>query len=366
MTLGKPAGAETSPALARRIHLAEGFEARAVMVQGKWLTEGGEYPGNPDLITVFPQADGGTTLYINHEIESGGPVGEASITMIQLNAEGQVSQSATVAKGQRNLCSGMVSPWGTVLACEEFPRSGMLQEGFVWEFDPKSKTMSRREALGRFSHESVAFDASGRCYLTEDFQPGHLFRFTPDPPGQLQKGLLEVLDVQGRRWIRIRDPEKANREARDLGGRTALSAPEGIDPWPGGGFAVALTGLPQAPDKFGRIVRLDPDRAALTEVARGDPKTFLHPDNLRFRPGGWLYFCEDRIPESLSAYGPNRVLALNPGKKILKVLATIPEGEPSGLAFHPDGKRCYLNTMQETESLTLEIRGSFDEWEKSY
>ena len=89
----------------------------------------------------------------------------------------------------------------------------------------------------------------------------------------------------------------------------------------------------------------------------------IQPDNLRFRPGGWLYICEDRFSSHLAAHGPNRVLAVNPKGTVIKVLATIPEGEPSGLIFHPDGKRCYLNIMHPTESLTLEISGPFAAWE---
>ena len=365
LAVTEPAAPATSPALAKRIQLADGFDARTIMVQGKRFTEPGVFPGQPDLITVFPQPDGGTVLYISHEIEEAdGAVGHASLSRIALGPDGHVIQSGTVAKGQRNLCSGTVTPWGTVLTCEEYPRSGMMAEGYVWEFDPNMGGITRLDALGRFSHESAAFDQAGRCYLTEDSEPGHLFRFTPNPLGQLHTGILEVLDARNRRWVRIREPQKANREAKDLGASAALPRPEGIHPWPGGGFAVALTGEEGTRDKLGRVVRLNPDRAELTDVIRGDPSTLIQPDNLRFRPGGWMYICEDRFPSYLSAYGPNRVLAATPDGKVIKVLATIPQGEPAGIIFHPDGKRCYLNIQDETESLTLEITGPFADWEK--
>ncbi len=95
----EPVSPATSPALAKRIQLANGFEARAIMVQGKRFTEPGEFPGQPDLITVFPQPDGGTILYISHELGSDGPVGHASLSRIALGPDGRVVQSGTVAHG---------------------------------------------------------------------------------------------------------------------------------------------------------------------------------------------------------------------------------------------------------------------------
>ena len=366
MTLVEPAHAETSAALARRIHLADGFEARVLMVQGKRFTRGGDYPGQPDLITVFPQADGGTTLYISHELSSDGPVGAASLSEVVLDASGKVVESGTVVQERHNLCSGTVTPWGTVLTCEEFPRPNKPQEGYVWEFDPKTKTITRLDALGRFSHESAAFDAAGNCVLTEDeHEGGHLYRFIPKPKGQLKAGILEVLNPLWGRWVKIGDPKKAGQQARSMGGWAELPRPEGIDPWPGGGFAVALTGLLETKHRFGRIVRFHPERGTLTDILRCGPDTIIQPDNLRFRPNGWLYVCEDRYPEHLSAYGPNRVVAVSHDGKKIKVLATASEGEVSGVVFHPDGKRCYINIMHETESLTLEIIGPFATLEAS-
>ena len=283
-----PLQAETSEPLKRRITLADGFEARLIMLQGKRMTQRGDFPGQPDLITVFPQPDGGVVLYIGHELGHNESGGMASLSKVAMDAEGNVVSSGTVASGFRYFCSGAVSPWGTVLIGEEHPRSTKPGEGYIWEFDPRTEEITKRESLGRYSHESIAFDPSGVCYLTEDAVPGHLFRFIPKPRGQLKDGVLEALDVGRRRWVRIQDGFDARREVKELDPSAALPAPEGIDPWPGGGFAVAITGDPEGEgeEDFGRVVKLDPNRGTLTPVVRGGPDTLIQPDNLRFRPGG--------------------------------------------------------------------------------
>ena len=84
--------------------------------------------------------------------------------------------------------------------------------------------------LGRFLHEAGAVDpATGVVYLTEDEGPDGFYRFIPEQPGNLRKGVLQMLRVKGQpkyntivgqtvgevlecNWVTIDDPDPANAE----------------------------------------------------------------------------------------------------------------------------------------------------------
>ena len=52
--------------------------------------------------------------------------------------------------------------------------------------------------MGRFSHEAVAFDpATGDAFLTEDRSDSLFYRFIPNQTGNLSKGKLFALSIEG-------------------------------------------------------------------------------------------------------------------------------------------------------------------------
>jgi len=95
-------------------------------------------------------------------------------------------------KGMLNNCSSGRTPWGTYLTCEETtdnyldPTQPANNYGWVVEIDPYQELAqpTKRTAMGRFSHENVAFmanrDRRVAFYMGDDSTPGCIYKFVPD------------------------------------------------------------------------------------------------------------------------------------------------------------------------------------------
>lgn len=248
-------------------------------------------------------------------------------------------------------CSGGITPWGTILTCEENydyfygetvydengkPSRVLKNSGYGWEqfyshppehygwvveVDPKTGQAQKHIALGRFAHEcATIFETSdGRLvvYTGDDSNDEHLYKFVSDRAKNLKTGTLYVANTEKGEWIslnyadqpllqeKFRDQTEVLvrvREAAKLLGATPLNRPEDIEIDPlTGHVLVALTNNTDKGDYLGQIMKIeegDPNKTstafkASTFLAGGAETGFACPDNMAFDSKGNLWFTSD-------------------------------------------------------------------------
>lgn len=198
-----------------------------------------------------------------------------------------------------------------------------------WVFEVPSIFPSNGEpikAMGRRSHEAAAVDPhTGYVYLTEDADPGGVYRFRPANPSKYATGgQLEMLVVVGRpnanlrgtnplgglgapypvaigaaldiSWVPINDPENliagnTNFKQGGAQGGAQFRRPEGT--WYGDGnvYFVCTDG---GQSGNGQVFALNLRKQELTLIYDAPTADELdNPDNLVVTPNGGLLFCED-------------------------------------------------------------------------
>ena len=278
-----------APTSADDLVLPPGYRYNVVRIYGDEVAPGQPFGYNADFIGYFPidWLEGGQSsydglLWVNHEYTnpmlqygySGGPksveqiaiernsVG-GSIFRVQRQKDGRWSfvadghnrrvtgfttcrltgpavgaaalKGATQVMGSVGNCAGGVTPWGTVLSCEEnvdeygaaVEKGGSgwdesyvaMHQGWVVEVDPYNPehTPVKHTAMGRMRHENVAVRASaGRpvaCYMGDDKQDSCIYKYVtfgvynPDDRAAnlplLEAGKLYAADFSSGKWIRI-------------------------------------------------------------------------------------------------------------------------------------------------------------------
>lgn len=331
---------------------------------------------------------------------------------IEIIAERTI-QDKNIAIGTLGNCAGGVTPWGTVLTCEEnyeafygevtFPDGTRHvtpstydwerinpyppeHYGWVVEVDPKSMTAKKLTALGRFAHEcaTVSQAADGRCavYTGDDKEDECLYKFIAAEPGSLERGMLHVANLEQGRWIpldihvheilkqRFSDQTEVMircREAAHLVGGTPLDRPEDVEIDPAtGSVIVSLTNNFQKGNHYGSLLRImeahnDPLSLEFqhdTFMAGGPEKGFACPDNLAFDSAGNLWMTSDisgyRIgTPDFEPFGNNGLYFIPmSGKhagKVVQVASAPVAAEFTGPCFAPDGRTLFLSVQHPGE-----------------
>jgi secreted PhoX family phosphatase len=269
-------------------------------------------------------------------------------------------RGSKVAKGTFANCAGGVTPWGTVLTCEEnyygftgeyeyktgqsnptkiipgrmqwekFEKREPEHHGFVVEIEPKTKTAKKLVALGRFAHESATtvLGKDGRCvvYSGDDAENECLYKFISEKPGSLEKGELFVANLKKGRWESL-DFSKSKvlqkkfkdqtevllrcREASKLVGGTPLDRPEDVEIDPKtGSVLVALTNNKKRMNFSGSILRISEDGNDYLGLSfkhevfltGGEDTGFACPDNMAFDKSGDLWFTSDISDEIVGKF----------------------------------------------------------------
>lgn len=382
------------------LRLPEGFSYKVVAETGLPLLGGRPYvrPDFPDLNVVFPQTDGSVILSTSHEVPREFPlltpapgedydrVAGGSVSSLHLAPDLSVLGGAYNAGGMLTNCSGSGTPWGTVLTGEESQATMEKEHGFVWEVDIESHTKLRCDGMGKFDHETAVVHRGGAVYLTEDSNPGLLYRFTlaggkkPGAVGDLAgPGTLEAFgqnpDGSGF-WVSVADPLTDPAAQGIAAGARSFSRLEGgsFDPFDPDVFYFAET---ENPSGCGRVWRINVATNVLEEWASpgsGGTVDMCMPDNLAFDPAGNVFLAEDKGNAGRS--NPNRILFVNRSTGDVHVFGELvqywqtPENpgniadEPTGPAFwlRSDGSAVMFLNLQRaapTAGLTLAIEGPF-------
>lgn len=269
-------------------------------------------------------------------------------TAIPLNWDTPILGASTVI-GTHSNCSGGITPWRTILTCEEnydsfygeteydennvathVPSDDAWEKfydyppehyGWVVEVDPETGEAQKHVALGRFAHECCTLkeldDKRIVAYTGDDKNSEHLYKFVSSKPGSLKEGTLYVADTVQGKWLALdweAQPVLKNkfkdqtevliraREASKLLGATELNRPEDIeiDPVTGNIF-VSLTNNKDKDDFHGSILKIEEAKGAYdalsfkvsTYLAGGEENGFSCPDNLAFDLAGNLWITSD-------------------------------------------------------------------------
>ncbi|MEQ9423733.1 MAG: DUF839 domain-containing protein [Cyclobacteriaceae bacterium] len=431
--------------------LAEGFNYHVITKLGDKINDSETYGDNNDYTAFLPLNDKSTDglLWVNHEninpwLISGYTGGEktkeqvdiemqhvgGSIIRIKKTDTGkwemvendpynrrltantkipfewdQPIAGSAEAIGTLANCAGGLTPWGTILTCEEnyhnFFGLRDLQEGprtrqsvhgwekyydhppehygWVVEVDLKTGDAKKLVGLGRCEHEAAAVhqEDDGICvvYTGDDKEGEHLYKFIGAEANSLTRGTLYVADTENGKWLSLDINEQPIlqqnfkdqtdvlvrvRDAAKLVGATPLDRPEDveIDPISGNTF-VTLTNNVAEGNFHGSILKIvekNGDKRSLEFAAEvfavgGEEIGFSCPDNLAFDKNGNIWLACDISGSKMNKgeYAPfkNNGLYFIPtagenAGKAFQIASGPHDCEITGPTFSPDYKTLFV------------------------
>ncbi len=342
-----------------------------IIETGDLLTGGGTLPARNDFTGYTPINERSTKGYLS--ISSETSTGGVTVLDIHRDRESklwQVSASEVVdfsiVGGTKNNCSGTITPWNTIITCEERTQSiddngdGYNDFGWAIEIDPSTRqVLDKRWALGNFAHENMAIHSNLRTvYQGADSNPGYLFKFVADNEEDLGSGELYVYEGSKEgsgNWLRLNNTTKAERNSTldqcKTVGATVFNGIEDVEIGPDGMIYFAV----KNEDTIYRFQDSDPigGYAINMEIYAGNMEyNIVHEegetteawgtgnDNLAFDGEGNLWVLQDG--------SNNYIWVIEKGhtqdKPIIKLFGIAPIGaEPTGITFTPDYNYLFMS-----------------------
>ncbi len=331
-----------------------------------------------------------------------------AFTEIPFNWDQEI-MGKSLAIGTLENCAGGITPWGTILTCEEnyhncfgernfetneIRHSSWSKQwhlhydhppehyGWVVEVDLKTGKAEKHVALGRCAHECATVveleDKRVVVYTGDDKVDQCIYKFISDKPGSMKSGTLYVANTDEGRWISLNIDEQAIlkekfrdqteilirlREAAALVGGTPQARPEDIEIDPvTGNVLIALTNNKPKDNCYGGIMKIEEkdgkydslEFTASTFLTGGEEMGFACPDNLAFDKAGNLWFTCDIGSSDMNKghYVPfkNNGLFVLPRTgpqegKVIQIASGPVDSELTGPFFAPDGKTLFLSVQ---------------------
>jgi uncharacterized protein len=364
------------------IHIPFGFSFQTIAQRNDVMADGNSFPGNFDFTGYVPINGSSVNGYLSINSESF--PGGVSIMDMAFNSvskrwsrsnEKMVDFSGVV--GTIANCSGTVTPWKTIITCEEYVSNtdlnsdGYIDTGWAIEINPVTRTVINNQklwALGNFKHENLCIHQNERtAYQGVDDGTGYLYKFVADNAKNLNRGKLYVYvgsKSGSGTWELINNTTVAERNSvlsqSQAKGATVFAGIEDVEISPINGWIyLAVKGE-------GKVYRFqDSDPLIGTQVTQFETfvggKSYdiatasgienvawgLGNDNLDFDNEGNLWVLQDGDNNFLWVVGKNHTQV----NSDVRIFMRTPSGsEPTGITFSPDNRFLFMSIQHPSSS----------------